>query len=72
MKTANLNCCIFASNLLIFFAMNTTVVIGCAVTIVALVVSFSLVLWSRRTIDRIARDGFRSARETLKGLSDEK
>jgi hypothetical protein len=49
--------------------MNTNVLIGCVVTAVALISITALVLWSRRTINRIAKNGFRTARQTLKELN---
>lgn len=43
--------------------MNIDALIGIIVTAAALVVTALLVLWSRRIIERIAREGCRSARE---------
>jgi len=45
------------------------VLIGCVVTACALALIVGLVLWSRRTINRIAKNGFRTARQTLKELN---
>jgi hypothetical protein len=49
--------------------MDMNVLIGCVVTVVALFLIVALVLWSRRTINRIAKNGFRTARQTLKELN---
>jgi hypothetical protein len=46
--------------------MNTDIIIGCVLTIVALVSVAALAIWSRGTIERIARTGYRTARQTLK------
>ncbi len=46
--------------------MNTDIIIGCVVTVVALVSVAALTIWSRGTIERIARTGYRTARQTLK------
>jgi hypothetical protein len=52
--------------------MDTNVIIGSAVAISALILITALVLWSRRTINRIAKNGFRTARQTLKELNGDK
>ena len=46
--------------------MNTDIIIGCIVTVVTLVSVAALAIWSRGTIERIARAGYRTARQTLK------
>ena len=43
--------------------MDFDTTLGCILVVVALSLLTLLVLWSRRTIDRIARKGFGSARE---------
>ncbi len=43
--------------------MDTETTIGVLLVISALVVIVALVLWGRRTINRIAKGGFGSARE---------
>ncbi len=43
--------------------MDFDTVLGCAIVAGALIVLTLLVLWSRRSIGRIARNGFGSARE---------
>ncbi len=48
--------------------MDTNAIIGCIVAACALITITFLTLWSRRTIDRIARNGYRTARQTLKEL----
>ena len=48
--------------------MDTEVIIGCIIIAFALIAITFLTLWSRRTIDRIARNGYRTARQTLKEL----
>lgn len=45
-------------------------VAGIAITALSLVTIVTLVLWSRREIDRIARRGYGSAREILKENGD--
>ena len=52
--------------------MDPNVVIGCAIVAAALVVLTVLVLISRRRINRIARSGYRSAREIVKELDGER
>jgi len=46
--------------------MNTDIIIGCVVAVVALISVAALTIWSRGTIERIARNGYRTARQTLK------
>ena len=48
--------------------METDIIVGCLVGVGALTLITCLVLWSRRTIDRIAKSRSRSAREILKEL----
>lgn len=55
---------------LIVIDMNITIV-GCLIVGAALGLSTFLVLWSRRTIERIAKKGLNSAREIEKDLNDE-
>ena len=52
--------------------MDMNVLIGCVVIAVALTLIIALVLWSRRTINRIAKNGFRTARQTLKELNGDR
>ena len=52
--------------------MDMNVLIGCVVTVCALALIVALVLWSRRTINRIAKKGFRTARQTLKELNGDR
>ncbi len=49
--------------------METNAIIGCIVIACALVLITGLVLWSRRTVNRIERNGYRTARQTLKELN---
>ena len=49
--------------------MSVDALIGCIVTVAALAVAAFLVLWSRRTIERIAGEGCRSAREIEEELN---
>ena len=49
--------------------METNAIIGCIVITCALVLITGLVLWSRRTVNRIERNGYRTARQTLKELN---
>ena len=46
--------------------MTLDAIVGCIVIVAALGVIISLVLWSRRRINRIAGTGYRSAREIVK------
>jgi hypothetical protein len=50
--------------------MDTDVFIGTVIASVALLIIVALVWWSRRTINRIERRGYRTARQTLKELND--
>lgn len=50
--------------------MNDEMVRGAIIVVVALVLLSILVFWSIRTINRIARKGCRTSRETLKELDD--
>ncbi len=49
--------------------METNAIIGCIVIVCVLVLITGLVLWSRRTVNHIARNGYRTARQTLKELN---
>ena len=49
--------------------METNAIIGCIVIVCVLVLITGLVLWSRRTVNRIERNGYRTARQTLKELN---
>jgi hypothetical protein len=49
--------------------MNFDATLGCLLAAGALVLSTLLVVWSRRAIERIARRGFRSAREIEEELN---
>jgi tetrahydromethanopterin S-methyltransferase subunit E len=49
--------------------METNAIIGCIVIVCVLVLVTGLVLWSRRTVNHIARNGYRTARQTLKELN---
>ena len=46
--------------------MDMDIIIGCVVVACALGVIVGLTLWSRRTINWIARNGVHSAREIMK------
>ena len=48
--------------------METNAWIGCAIIVASLGVLAHLVFWGRRTIERIARSGGRSARELDRDL----
>ena len=50
--------------------MDLDLIAGCVMTAVALVSLTALVFWSRRSIDRIAKMGYKSFREIMKGLRD--
>jgi hypothetical protein len=47
------------------------IILGVFLVSAALLLVVALVLWSRRTIDEIARRRLRSAREVVKGLNHE-
>ncbi len=49
--------------------MEINAIIGCIVITCALMLITGLVLWSRRTVNRIERNGYRTARQTLKELN---
>ncbi len=49
--------------------MNKDIIIGCIITVVSLISVAGLTFWCCRTIDRIARTGYRTARETLKDMN---
>lgn len=50
--------------------MDLDLILGCVVAAAALGFLTVLVLWSRRSIDRIAEKGYKSFREIMKGLRD--
>ena len=52
--------------------MDFDTVFGCIVIAAALGLLIGLVAWSRRTIERIARGGSRSARQILRELHDDR
>ena len=52
--------------------MDSNLLIGCIVGAGALGLITYLVLWSRRTIDRIAGRGFGSAREIRKDMQSDR
>jgi len=52
--------------------MNTTILVGCILVAAALVVMVLLVLWSRRTINRIARERLHSARDIVRELNNDR
>ena len=52
--------------------MNGEILLGCLVLGAALCIVTYLVLWSRRTIDRIAESDARSAREIEKEVLSER
>ena len=52
--------------------MDTDVLIGSVIACGALLIIIVLVWWSRRTINRIERRGYRTSRQTLKELNDGK
>jgi uncharacterized membrane protein YccC len=51
--------------------MDRDTILGCVVVVAALGLITYLVLWSRRTIDRIAKSGLRTAREIVRELRRE-
>lgn len=51
--------------------MSGDVIVGLAVLVVALAFNVYLVIWSRRRIDRIARQKDRSVRSIVRELGDD-
>lgn len=49
--------------------MNKDIIIGCIITAVSLISVAGLTFWANRTIERIARKGCRTARQTLKDIN---
>lgn len=49
--------------------MNRDIIIGCIITVFSLISVAGLTFWSCRTIERIARNGYRTARQTLKDMN---
>lgn len=66
------NYCISTGDAIYSSGMDMNVLIGCVVTVCALALIFALVLWCRRTINRIAKYGFHTARQTLKELNGDR
>ena len=58
--------CVSAVGLLYQARMNSDVLLGCLIVAAALGLCAGLVVWARRSIDRIARRGYRTAREILR------
>ena len=54
--------------MLYVLTMDPSVIIGCAIIVASLTVLAVLVLVSRWRINRIARNGYRSAREVVREL----
>lgn len=52
--------------------MDTDIIIGIVIVTTVLAILFVLTFWSRRIINNIARTGFRTARQTLKELTNGK
>lgn len=52
--------------------MDTTLIVGCVVIAGALSLITYLVLWSRRSVERIARNGFGSVREIDRELHNDR
>jgi hypothetical protein len=48
--------------------METDAILGCIIVAISVIVMIALVFWSRRTINRIARNGGGSVREILRDL----
>ena len=48
--------------------MDMDMLFGCIAIAVSLMLIVALVFWSRRTIDRIARNGYSSARKIMRNL----
>lgn len=45
------------------------IIIGCVITGCTIAIITVLTVWAMRTIDRIAKGGYRTARQTLKELN---
>ncbi|MBN1765206.1 MAG: hypothetical protein JW860_08120 [Sedimentisphaerales bacterium] len=52
--------------------MDVEIIIGCVIIALALGGIIALNLWSRRTINRIAQNGYRTARQTLREMQRDK
>ncbi|MBN1125514.1 MAG: hypothetical protein JXA82_10935 [Sedimentisphaerales bacterium] len=52
--------------------MDTDQILGCILVAASLTAIVTLTLWARRTIHRIAANGYRTARQTLKGFNSDK
>lgn len=52
--------------------MDTNIIAGCVIVGCALSAIAVLTFWSRRRINRIADNGYRTVRQTLKGLNGNK
>jgi hypothetical protein len=52
--------------------MNTDIMIGIVLTAVSLLAVITLTVWARRSIERMASDGYRTARQTLKDKNNGK
>lgn len=50
--------------------MDIDTIVGCILLVTVLCIIISLVVWSRRTIIRIAEKDFHSARDIVRGLKD--
>lgn len=48
--------------------MDGNIITGCVIIAAVLVIIVALAWWSCRTINRISKNGFRTARQTLKEL----
>jgi len=55
--------------LLNYAAMDSSMITGAAILIVAMLFLFILVVWSLRIINKISRKGYHTSRETLKVLN---
>ncbi len=48
---------------------KANIIIGCIITGCTIAIITVLTVWARRTIDKIAQGGYRTARQTLKELN---
>lgn len=49
--------------------MNTEIIIGIIVVTLSLSITTAITVWACKSIDRLAENGYKTARETLKDLS---
>ena len=48
---------------------TANIIIGCIIVALVMTILTILTIWSKKTIDRIASGGYKTARQTLKGFN---